>query len=148
MSTTPSQLLQNCTSFNQKIVIPSSVTTITGNFLQNCASFNQEITIPANVTTIQSAFMQKCTSFTQTLTIPSTIISIGTLFMYNCDNFTSLVCNGGTALANSNQTLATQTNTAPMYVTGVTLTGTYATNWKNKYADRTSTPYRKLILGS
>lgn len=34
------------------------------------------------------------------------------------------------------------------YINGVTLTGANASTWKSTLADRTSTPYRKLIDGT
>ena len=73
--------------------------------------------------------------------------------MYECNNFVGpLVCNcPATSLpttGSNNEMLATNSNTSPMYTTGVTLTGTYASDWKTALPDRDSSPYRKLIVGS
>ena len=44
--------------------------------------------------------------------------------------------------------LSTTDSTGAMYTTGVTLTGTYASDLKTALPDRDSSPYRKLIVGS
>lgn len=85
------------------------------------------------------------------LTIPVGVTAIGANFMYNCKKVTALVVNSpssNSALTSSNNSLATNDNTAPMYTTGVTVTGSQAARWKNRLSDRSSSPYRKLILGT
>lgn len=142
--------LYNCAQFNKPLDL-SNVTSIGDYFLANCYAFNSNITF-SKLTKIGGYFMQACSGFSKTLTIPATVqVSIGANFMYNCEQFTNLVCNAPSAnsvLNNNNNTLATTNNSAPMYVNGVTLTGTQASRWKNRYANRTSSPYRKLILGT
>lgn len=140
--------LSGCSAFNQPLSLPETLTNIGPSFLQNCTSFNQSIDL-SHIQHIGNSFMEGCSSFSQSLTIPSGVTSIGTRFMYNCNNFTgTLTCESGSGLSTSNQTLGTQTSSAPMYTTGVTLAGSHASDWKTKYADRTSSPYRKLILSS
>lgn len=120
------------------------------NFLNNCSSLNHAVYIP-ELRYLSNLFMANCRSYAQTLTLndnfPSSLIGTAYNFMNKCDNFTNLVCNAP-CLAGGNGSLATTDNTKPMYVDGVTLTGTYANDWKTALADRTSSPYRKLILGS
>ena len=147
--------LYNCSSFNHQIIFPDSLKTIGAGFMNICVSFNSAISL-GGVETIGSNFMTGCTAFAQSLTIPATIsdntATIGAPFMYNCNNFTGpLVCNAPTrnqALGSSTQTLATTDSTAPMYATGVTLSGPYASIWKNRYSNRTSSPYRNLTVQS
>ena len=34
------------------------------------------------------------------------------------------------------------------YTTGMSIKGTYAEDWKTKFPDRTTLPYRKLVIAS
>lgn len=119
-------------------------------FLRNCYALNHTVTLGSKITELGTNFMQECRAFAQNFTVPSTITTLGTGFMRNCNNFTgNLVCNSSVhPLSGDNYALSTTSATATMYTTGVTLTGTYASEWKNALADRDSSPYRKLILGS
>lgn len=141
--------LSGCSSFNQAISL-SGVTVIESYFMQNCTSFNKALSLP-NITTIGSQFMIGCTAFAQSLTMPSSLTSANTYFMHNCNSFTGpLVCEGPSAaggVPSGNYSLSTTNSSAVMYVTGVTVTGTNKNLWKNKLGNRTSSPYRKLILG-
>lgn len=128
----------------------SKATNIHDNFMYGCTVFNKAVTI-SSVTYIGGSFMSECNNFAQTLTVPAGVTSVGANFMYNCKKVTALVVNSPTsnsALTSSNNSLATNDNTAPMYTTGVTVTGSQATRWKNRLGDRSSSPYRKLILGT
>lgn len=152
-----SGFMQSCSSFNQPLNIPK-VREIGSNFLQSCTSFNSALTLNPNTEVIGDRFLSGCTAFSQSLTIPSGLISTsavtnnpGQRFMNGCNNFTGpLVCSSSATskIPTDNYTLATTSTSAPMYATGVTLTGDYAQNWKTKLADRTSSPYRKLVVGS
>ncbi|MBO7731571.1 MAG: leucine-rich repeat protein [Methanobrevibacter sp.] len=150
--------LYACPAFNHPINLPNIVY-IDGTFMRNCTSFNSSLTLGENLVEIRDNFLRGCSAFAQSLTIPSglwehsSITSvIGNYFMQNCNNFTGpLVCNSpsvSTKILQSNNVLSTETSTAPMYTTGVTLTGPYAQVWKDALSDRTSSPYRKLIVGS
>ena len=76
----------------------------------------------------------------------------GTDFMSRCNKFVGpLTCNGpvpSSMIPIDNSCLSTNSSNAVMYTTGVTLTGTYAQAWTDALPDRTSSPYRKLIVGS
>lgn len=148
--------LYNCTAFNQPISLPK-IDEIGDYFMFGCASFNSTITLNDGLLMIGSRFMYGCSSFTQPFTVPSGLIddssivsyNPGTYFMYNCNNFTGpLVCNTSTKIPTDNYTLGTTSSSAAIYTTGVTLTGPYAAQWKAALPDRTSSPYRKLIIGS
>lgn len=158
-----SNFLQGNPNFNTAIVLPK-VLQIADGFLANCVSFNSTITLNDNIETIGNSFLSGCSSYSQPFTIPSGLIDdqaqtapIGGQFLYNCNNFTGpLVCNisptnlgYGSTSSYKNQILGTNSTTAAMYTTGITLTGPYAQAWKDALPDRTSSsPYRKLIVGS
>ena len=82
-----STFLNGCYSFNQPLTIPSGVTVIYSSFLNNCSSFNQPLVIPSTVTSIDNYFLNSCISFNQPLVIPSTITSIDNYFLNNCSSF-------------------------------------------------------------
>lgn len=147
-------------NFNTPINLPKIIE-IGDNFLMNCVSFNSSITLNDNMETIGVSFLNGCSVYAQPFSIPSGLIDddsytspIGGQLFYNCYNFTGpLVCNvspyniGGTS-SQMNQMLATSYADKLIYTTGITLTGPYAEDWKTKFPDRTSMPYRKLIVGS
>lgn len=143
--------LYSCTRFNKPLTLPSSLQTIGRYFLQLCNSFNQPLTIPSGTTTIGSNFMSSWTQFNQPLTIPSSITSINAnSFIYNCNAMTSTITVEApiTVIGSGspNTALSTTVSTAPCYTTGITLAGTYANDWKTRLTDRTTSPYRKLIV--
>lgn len=137
--------------FNSRVILPN-IEFIGTNFLYNNSTFNSAITLNDNCRFIDSSFMSGCSTFNQSFTLPSKLEYCGTSFMRNCNNFTgTLVCNGPTTssiIPTDNNSLATSSASAAMYTTGVTLTGPYAQNWKDALPDRTSSSYRKLIVGS
>ena len=148
--------LQGNTSFNQPLSMPN-VEYIGSGFLSSCSQFNSSITLNDDLRVISSNFMYDCRNFAQSLTIPAGLEDLGTTknpdasFMRNCNAFTGpLVCNGpvNARIPTDNNSLSTTSSTAAMYTAGVTLTGPYATQWKAALPDRTSSPYRKLIVGS
>ena len=79
-----SRCFYNCTSFNQSIVIPNSVTDMSGCF-RECFNFNQPITIPNSVTNMYGCF-EHCASFNQSITIPNGVTNISYCFWY-CTSF-------------------------------------------------------------
>lgn len=149
--------MSGCSSFNQPVELPK-VKEVGGYFMQNCTSFNSALTLNDSTEIIGDRFLISCSAFAKSFTIPSGLISTsavtnnpGQRFMNGCNNFTGpLVCNSAATskIPTDNYSLGTTSTTAPMYVTGVTLTGTYASDWKTKLPDRTSSPYRKLVVGS
>ena len=139
------EFLDTCWQFNQPISAPA-LTTIGNYFMQECHIFNSSLSIPA-ATSIGTYFMYKCLKFDKNLTIPATVASIGTYFMYECQSMKStLTVNcAATVASTSTYTLATTSSTAVCYTTGITLGGNYSTEWKSRFPDRTSSPYRKTI---
>lgn len=147
-------------NFNSPLSLPK-VDEINDGFLRSCTSFNSTVNINDNCEIIGSGFLRGCTAFSQSFSLPSGLTTSSAItynpagrFMQDCDNFVGpLVCNcSATKLATTgsdgNNMLATTNASAPMYTAGVTLTGTYANDWKTALPDRTSSPYRKLIIGS
>lgn len=142
--------LSQANNFNQALDL-RNVSTIGTNFLNYCTKFNKTLTL-SSLVSVGNYFMANCELFAQSLTLPSIFKSNGTYFMNNCYQFVGPLSCGGpsssSGLSSNNYTLACNKNNVPMYTTGITLTGTNASVWKNRYADRTSSPYRKLILGT
>lgn len=150
--------LQNNTTFNLPIILPK-VREIGIAFLRTCRAFNSTLTINDGCEFIGNNFLRECNAFAQSFSIPSNLKMLSTgnfnpqrYFMYQCDSFTGpLVCNcPATSLPTTgldSEILATNDSSKPMYSTGVTLTGAYAQAWKDALPDRTSSPYRKLIVG-
>lgn len=149
--------MNGCSAFNHPISLPK-VNDIGSYFMQNCTSFNSAITINDDAEVIADRFMIGCSSFAQPFSIPSGLISTsavsnnpGQRFMQNCNKFTGpLVCNSSVSskFPTDNYTLSTTGASNPIYAIGVTLTGPYAQAWKTALPDRTSSPYRKLVVES
>lgn len=151
--------LQSNINFNTPISLPK-VREISSSLLYGCTGFNSSITINDSCETIGGSFLRGCSAFAQSFSIPSSLsmasglVNPGGRFMQDCANFVGpLVCNCpatniSTSASDKNNMLATSSNTALMYTTGVTLTGPYASDWKTALPDRDSSPYRKLIVGS
>lgn len=139
--------LQRCYAFNKSITIPNTVTTIDSYFLFSCTAFNSTISLPSSLTTIGTNFLQNVPAYNKDLTLPASITSIGAPMMYNCKAMVSTVyanCSADAISANTSS-LATNDNTAACYTTGIKVGGTYGYAWRSKHANRTSSPYRKLI---
>lgn len=137
--------LTSCSAFNKPISLPSSVESIGQGFLSSCSSFNSTVTMPG-VKTIDTNFLSNCSSFNQDITIPATLTSIRSSFLWACTNMVHTVyVNTSYTPARDNYSLSTNQNSAPMYTTGVKVGGTYGSNWRTAWPNRTSSPYRKLI---
>ena len=137
--------LYNCHSFNQPLTIPSSVTNI-GDYFLYCPSFNQPLTIPNTVTSIGAYFLSNCYSFNQPLTIPSGVASVGSYFLNNCYSVIYLEYNAS-VYPTDNYSLSQNINSkTSANGTGILVTGTHASDLKAALPDRTSNPYRKLVL--
>ena len=143
------EFLEAATAYNKSISLPN-VDRIGSYFLDGCSAFNSSITLNDNMKTIGLRFMNTCSKFAQPLSIPSGLEQpIQTRFMYNCKSFTGpLACNSSLMPATDQYILSTTDSAGAMYATGVTLTGTYASDLKTALPDRDSSPYRKLIVGS
>ena len=141
-----SNFLEYCYSFNQPITIPNEVTSIGNNFLENCHAFNYPLTIPNSVTSIGNSFLGNCNSFNQPLTIPNNITSIGSNFLNVCNSLIKLEYNASVYPTDNNslsQYVRSKTSTNG---TGILITGTNASGLKASLPDRTTSPYRKLVL--
>jgi hypothetical protein len=141
-------------TYTEDIDLPK-VYTIGPSFLSNFYNFNGNVNLNDGCKIIGSGFMQNCWGFDKSFVIPSGLEALGTdsnpgsQFMRECKKFTGpLVCNSYNAAMVDNNTLSTNDSSKPLYATGVTLTGPYAQQWKDAFPNRTSTPYRKLIVGS
>lgn len=136
-------------AFNQPLTLPSTLQTIDTNFMNVSLAFNQPLVVPEGVTSIGTYFLQSAQSMNSTLTLPSTLTSVGSYLLKNAYAFSHLETNtSSTPSSNAQHTLSTTSNTAKMYVKGVTVTGTGAAIWVSNLYERTSSPYRKLINGN
>lgn len=138
------EFLYSCQAFNQPLDL-RKVTTIGTSFLEASSGFNSPIQLQA-LQSVGVYFLYSCSSFNQPITVPATLNRMGTYFMHRCDSMTSAItCNcPGTVVPIDNYTLSTFDTSAPIYSTGATLTGPYASAWKSRLPDRNSSPYRKL----
>lgn len=143
------RVLYQCTGFNRPLDL-SNVTSIGDDFLFRCDRFNQPLDL-SSVTQIGADFLYGCSSFNQDLTIPSTTSSIATYFLFGVNSMVSTItCNAPATVftgsaAQKKYNLATNYSSSSMYTTGVSLAGTYASDWKTALPDSSSSPYRKLI---
>lgn len=149
VTTIESYFMYHCDIFNSYIYLPSSLTSTGSYFMAYNYVFNKTITLPSSLTTIGNDFLYYCYSFNQPLTIPSTVTSIGTYFLGYMGNMVSTItCNApATVASTSNYTFCARGNSYASYTTGITLSGTYASDWHSRFPDRTSSaPYRKTIV--
>ena len=141
------QAMSGCTSFNQPISFANGAV-IGQSLLRNCTSFNSAVDL-TGVARMYNGFLAYCTAFSQSFTIPSSIPTVySNMFMYGCNNFVGVLTVNAPIDRSDNYCLSTNSNTALMYTTGITLKGTYRSSWISTLPNRTSSsPYRKLING-
>ena len=72
-----------CSSFNQNVQIPSSVTNMANTF-SGCSSFNQSVQIPSSVTNMANTF-NYCSNLNQNIQIPNSVTNMANAFNY-CSN--------------------------------------------------------------
>lgn len=114
-------------------------------FLQGCTSLNSQVLLP-NLASIANYFMNDCTSFAQPLTFRDGITYIGNSVLYNANSFNTFICNcNPNNMGSSAYSFSTTDVNAPMYVNGITVSGTYASELKSYFSNRDTSPYRKLI---
>ena len=122
---------------------------IIGNyFLSKLPAYNSPIDV-VNAKSIGDYFLLSSTTFNQDIAF-NKLYSVGGYFMNNCNAFTSTVNIGGSlasVFTQSNYTLGTNTSSAALYTTGATVAGEDVNAFLTRFADRTSSPYRKLISG-
>lgn len=135
---------------NCPIILPK-VTSIGTQFLYHNDRWNDEIYFPA-AKTIGSQFMSYCHAFNQPIYLPASITSIGSGPFNHLRDMVSAItieCPAtvvATSGSSDNDVLSAYGQNTPAYLTGVTLTGAYASAWHTRFPDRTSTPFRKTIV--
>lgn len=120
-------------------------TSIGSNFLTGCSAFNQPLDL-GNIISIGDRFLYGCNSFNRPLTIPSSITSISNYFIYYCSAFIHIIYNASVYPTDDyslSQGIDTKTS---VNGTGILVTGTHAADLKAALPDRTTSPYRKLVL--
>lgn len=93
--------LNQCAGYNQPIVIPEGVTSISDDFLSGVEpnlsnhyvsmGFNAKITLPSTLTSIGNNFLRYCNAFNRPITIPNSVTTIGDYFMGQCSSFNSAI---------------------------------------------------------
>lgn len=141
----PEYFLRKCTYISMGINIPNNITTI-GDHVMRDMSFNALITLPATLKTIGKYFMYNTKSYCQSLTIPSGVTSVGANFFRNANDYEDrlIISCPATAFVSDAYTLASETSTAPIYVTGVMIAGISSINFRDRFPNSTTSPYRNL----
>lgn len=148
IKTIPGQFMMEAAPTTLEMV---AVETIGDSFLSNNSTFNAPLIFPDTLTTIGNQFMSS-SNYSQPLTIPASVTSIGESFMSNANQFTELtVETTAEVFADAdpymlNYVLATWQQSAPMFTTGVTISGAGAEYWRTSLPNRFGEgPYRKII---
>lgn len=140
------RFLASATEFDSVLTLPDTITSIGDNFMRGCGKFNQELHLPSRLEIIGGSFLENCYQYSQPITIHDTVKSIGTNFLYGCSAFVGPLTVGTANCPTDTNSLSQGTASAPAYQTGITLAGPYAQVWKDALPDRTTSPYRKLIV--
>lgn len=152
--------LQGDYSFN-KPLDTSNATYIGYSFISSAGSpdninqFNQPLDL-GKLTTLGGGFLRGCRKYNQDVVLPASLTYIGDAFMGNMEDMVHTVyCNTSTlpARSSSNVQLSLTTwhnaaSTAPSYINGVKLGGTYKNEWKAECPDLTgaNNRFRKLVV--
>lgn len=175
LETIPQNFLGSCSSFNQPIVVPGTVKTVGPNCFNGLSAFNSPVTFEDGVEEI-SAILGSNTMFNSSVTLPNTLKSLKSIcgycpkfnqpitlpasletatgpLLYNLGDFTATITIEcpvtvlDTLSTDKAQIFSASSNSVPAYTAGVTLAGTYASEWKNALPNtNTYGGYRKLIL--
>lgn len=141
---TSNNFLSGCTSLNCPLNFEKLYFT-SPNFMNGCSAFNSQILLP-ELHSVGNNFLSDCVNFAQPFTFIDKINNGGTDIMRNCSNLTSLTINcEPSVFRNSSSSFSTADVNAPAYTTGVTISGTYASDFKTQFPNRDTSPYRKLI---
>lgn len=127
-----------------------NVTSIGANVFSGCPVLNSPIIVPAQVTSIGSYFLVNSAAFNSSVTLTGNATGFY-YFMNNCPEMTATIDVGSNVAPNprsGDYPMCVSSASAPAYTTGITLAGANAAAWKAALPDRTSNPYRKLILAS
>jgi microcystin-dependent protein len=124
--------------------------TIGNNFMYDCASFNQPLIIPSTVLVIGECFMYHCASFNQDITIPAELVG-GYFMAFLRDMTNTVTIKSSTTFAPSdNYTLVAQLDTSPAYTQGITIKGNTqqaVNDFLTKFPNDSTGYYRNLING-
>ena len=159
--------MTNCESFNQPLIFSSltdidstDLSGIVNTLFYEWASFNSEIKIPklqkytGPYASCYTYLMGQCPVFDGSFEIPATFTTNQGYvipFAYMGKSATLVVNTSGVGanLTSSctKYVCATTVSTAESYTKGIKIAGTYASEFKSRFPDKTSAPtYRKLVL--
>lgn len=117
-------------------------------FFRNSYTCNTPLWFP-KLKTIGENFLYSCSRFNQSFLVPSTVTSIGPYFMYGTNNMTgTITCEAPASVMTASSTvdaytLRASSNSARSVTVGITLTGSYASDWHTRLPDNS---YRKTIV--
>lgn len=149
------RFLQGCSSFNQVLSFPKRVGSIGDYFLYNCSSYNKALVLPDSLVSIGSWFLYQCRLFNQNLSLPSSLVSIGTAFISmnisesGVGAMTGTIDVGNlpaTIIASSNFSFACISSSAPMYTTGITISGSTRADWMTKFPNGNNSGLRRKLI--
>lgn len=117
-------------------------------FFRNASNCNTPLWFP-KLKTIGQGFLYSCSKFNQSFLIPSTVTAIGPYFMQGTDNMTgTIACEAPASVMTASSTvdaytLRASSTSARSVTVGITLTGSYASDWHTRLPDNS---YRKTIV--
>jgi len=103
--------------------------------------------LPSNLTSIGDYFLNRCYSFNQPLTLPSNLTSIGDYFLSYCYSLSVIVYNASVYPTDNNSLSQDINSKTSASGTGIIVYGAKRAELMSALANRTSSPYRKLING-
>lgn len=132
----------------------NNLTTIGESVFASCYNLTSFADLPSSITTIGVNFMSGNTSFNQPIVLPSSLTSLGSGFLNGCNQMVSTVDVGSIPASvcqtyPADYTFVMSSSSAPAYTTGITLTGTTASNWAATLPNLAApSRYRNLIVAS
>lgn len=149
ITTLPNGFLRHCHIIKKIFGLENSnLTSIGNNFMSDCYGFNHPLILPTSLTTLGTSFLFRCSLFSNDIEIPPSVTSIGSSFLYYCNNNIGKIITHTDVSPTDTNSITTNSYDAPAYAHGVTLTGEGAATWATNLPNRTSSPYRRLIVGS
>ena len=139
--------MQNYSPMTGQIVFPN-LENIGDDFFRNGNNCNPSFWFP-KLKTIGQNFLYSCSKFNQSFLIPSTVTSIGPYFMQGTNNMTgTITCEVPSSVSTASSamepyTFRASSTSARSVTVGITLTGTYASDWHTRFPDGS---YRKTIV--
>ena len=150
LTSIPNNFLRN-SPLTDSPVLPDTVTTLGSGYMASTRITGLPH-LPSSLTTIGAEFLRGCAYLVEPFSLPSTLTNInGDRFLFSCRNMTAPINVGSlpaSVISYSGEAFACDFNWGVQYTTGMTLAGTTAADWKTKFPDSDTHPYRKILLAS